>query len=84
MPSSRAAVLTANLPNHDAMAASYRAEIAARPQEAAELVAEARYYTKWYQTDPRAARLPPMLAREPWEPAGEWINRAYQQGGYRQ
>lgn len=83
MPYSRASVLTANLRNYDAFVASYRAEIAARPQEAATLRQEGCAYAKWYQCDPRAAHVPPMLCREPWEAAPDWLDRAYAAGGYK-
>lgn len=78
----RSAVLTAALPQYDAMARSYIAAIADRPQEATALAAEATDYARWYQRDSRAAHLPPMLARAVWEPPGEWIARAYAAGGY--
>jgi hypothetical protein len=80
----RQSVFTASLPAFDETARSFIAELPSRPTETGTLLAEAAELIRFYQTDPRAAHLPPMLCREVWEPAEDYTERMYRRGGYRQ
>lgn len=80
----RHAVLTASLPAYDETAKSFLAELPRRATETGTLAADAIALAAWYQSDPRAGHLPPMLCREVWEPSEDYANRMYAKGGYRQ
>ena len=79
----RPGVLTAALGNFDLTAKSFIAEMTTEQSADQSRVVEALELAKWYCFDCRASKLPPMLARQPWEAASTYLDRCYSAGGYR-